>query len=304
MREIDISEPFDEYLENLASRNLRPKTIQHTRRAIVDFIFTNHIICPEDILPEHIERYEERLLDYGLAVNTRRSKLGSVRDFLLYLRARSMVLFDASALIELPKPEKALPRDILTEEEIKELFSLPTLNGRKGIRIRAIVEMLYGTGIRRKELLNLDLYDLDIKQRTLLVRQGKGRKDRLLPVPRTTIKYVRRYIQNKRKNRDRALFLDETGTRLDDGELQNSMYYLGRIAEEKIDARKRITCHVFRHSIATHLVQRGVDIRYVQAFLGHADLASTQIYTRIAATHAAEELERCHPREKMKIPFQ
>ncbi len=304
MRERSVGDFLSEYLEHQTSLNLTAGSIESKRLAIIDFVTTNHIICPEDIVPDHIKRYEEKLLDSGIAVNTRRGKLASIRDFLLYLRARSMVLFDASVLVELPKPEKALPRDILTEEEMKELLSLSTLNIIKGIRIRAIVEMLYGTGIRRKELLNLDLYDLDMKQRTLLVRQGKGRKDRLLPVPRRTLEYVKRYIQDKRKNRDRALFLDETGIRLDENELQNSMYHLGRIARERLYIRKRITCHVFRHSIATHLVQRGVDIRYVQAFLGHADLSSTQIYTRIAAAHAARELDTYHPREKMKIPFQ
>jgi len=301
-----IADLLDEYLEHLQSRNLGRKTISHQRSAVSAFLQMNRIGEAADVVPADIKRFEEKLLKDRLASGTKRSKLGAVRDFLLFLRARGLVLFDASALVVLPKMEKPLPRVILTEEEIKRLLALPMLNRVKGLRMRAIVEVFYGTGIRRSELLNLDLYDLDMRERTLLVRQGKGSKDRLLPVPRTTLRYVREYIETvrvRRPGRIRALFIDRAGDRLDDNELQGTMRYLRKKARLSAQIRKPITCHVFRHSIATHLVRRGVDIRYVQAFLGHADLATTQIYTRVAAAQMAREVARSHPREKMRIPL-
>jgi integrase/recombinase XerD len=301
-----IANLLDEYLEHLQSRNLGRKTISHQRNAVSAFLQVNRIGEPADVVPADIRRFEEKLLEDGLASGTKRFKLGAVRDFLLFLRARGLVLFDASALFVLPKMEKPLPRVVLTEEEIKRLLALPMLNRVKGLRMRAIVEVFYGTGIRRQELLNLDLYDLDMRERTLLVRQGKGGKDRILPVPRTTLKYVKEYIETvraRRRSRRRALFVDRGGDRLDDNELQGTIRYLGRVGRTRLGIGKPITCHVFRHSIATHLVRRGVDIRYVQAFLGHADLATTQIYTRVAAAQAAREVLRAHPREKMKIPL-
>lgn len=301
MRKRPINDFLRVYTDNLTSRNLARRTIEHVQRTITDFIMLNQIIHPEDILPRHIERWEETLIVF--ATNTRRGKLATLRDFLLYLRGRGVLLFDASAVIELPRPEKVLPRAVLTEEEISKVLSLSALNHTRGLRIRAMIEILYGTGIRRNELLNLDLYDLDIRKRTLFVRQGKGRKDRLLPVPRTTVEYVRAYMGKLRKKGGKALFLDGKGDRLNDNELQASVYRIARQARDRLDITKPISCHVFRHSIATHLVQRGVDIRYVQAFLGHADLSSTQIYTRMGASHLSRELMRKHPREKMKIPL-
>ena len=303
----NIADNLHDYLRHLESRNFSPSTVSIRRHAVTEFILHNKIISAEDIVPSHVRSYQALLAERNLADNTRVVKLTSVRSFLTFLRERDLILLNVSSIISIPRVRKALPKAILTEEEVTRLLQMPMLNSRKGLRLRAIVELFYGTGIRRGELLNLNLYDLAMKERTLFVRQGKGKKDRVLPVPKTTLKHVGKYITTVRSripNTSKALFVDRSdGTRLVYGELQASIYRLTTDARKTLGMEKRITCHVFRHSIATHLMQRGVDIRYVQAFLGHERLETTQIYTRVAMKHAANVIRSLHPREKMKIPL-
>ena len=302
MRGNSIHEVLEEYLAHLRGRNLNGKTLLRKRNSIVDFLFANRIIYPEDILPDHVRGFQESIPDSGFGNSTQRINLANVREFLDYLREQGLILFDPSALIRLPKIEKPLPRTVLTQEDVRNLLQIGILEA--DLRLRAVVEILYGTGIRRGELLNLDLYDLDIQKRILFVREGKGGKDRILPVPRTTTTYLRDYIRKtSRRRKDGALFVGDMGRRIAPRQLEKAIRSLEEAALREAGIRKHITCHVFRHSIATHLLENGVDIRYVQAFLGHEKLETTQIYTRVEVSHLARELQRAHPREKMKIPL-
>ena len=305
-----ITELMASYLMHLESLNYSPNTVLIRQREVRAFLSTMHVNTTAAILPQTLTTYQAHLRGRQLADNTRIVKLVSVRSFLQYLRTKGCILFNADILLTIPKSGRTLPRAILTEEEMKALLHLPILNNPRAARLRAIVELLYGTGIRRAELLKLDLYDLDMPRRTLLIREGKGGKDRLLPIPKTVRRWVTRYITGRRAytckhyQTSRALFVDLTnGTRLENSELDMSMRRLRNAARDELGIEKPITCHTFRHSIATHLLQHGVDIRYIQELLGHAQLSTTQIYTRIATVHAGKELRRCHPREKMKVPL-
>ena len=290
------------YLEHLKGRDLCIKTVSRRRSVIINFLFDNAITAPEEILPEHLHRHQETLPLCNIGISTQRFNLASIKDFLRYLRDRNLILTDVDAHIQLPRLGKPLPRIVLTQDEMSALLGLDLLD--TDLQLRALVELLYGTGIRRSELRNLDLYDLDLQKRVIFIRNGKGKKDRMIPVLKKTVGHLRTYIRATSKQReDSALFIGVHGRRLIPSQLDKAMHTLKDAARREAQITKRITCHIFRHSIATHLLECGLDIRYVQAFLGHEKLETTQIYTHVATSHLAAELKRCHPREKMKLPL-
>jgi len=302
-----IGEYLEEYIRHLESRNMSPRTVSLRSRMIREFIGVTGLTSIEELVPDRLAAYQRTLAGRGLARSTVIVKLTSLRGFLEFLKERNLCLLEGSVHLGIPRGGRYLPRAVLTEGEVRRILALPDLARPAGMRLRAIMEILYGTGIRKSELLNLALQDLDLRERSLLVRQGKGAVDRLLPVPRRTVGHVRAYIATRRgglKRRTRRLFLNaRDGSAMSDACLQAVMRELGRRARKELGIEKPVTCHVFRHSIASHLLARGLDIRFIQAFLGHAQLASTQIYTRVVRKHASREVQRRHPREKMKIPF-
>ena len=288
---------LEDWKRRLTGRGLNRKYVSSRVRAVEDFISKLSSGSPESVTPGHLHEYQRMISRRKYHTCTVRRKLSAVRDFILYLRQRGLTLLDAQAEITLPGAERSLPRDIFTEAEIREIIF--SLRGLKRLRIRAAVELFYATGIRRHELLSLDLYDLDIRERTLLIRRGKGGHDRLVPVARSALETVCDYIRRKRAKhaeRSSALFIKRDGERMNENDIQNMFYGI----RKRMNIKKRLSPHALRHSIATHLVRRGVDIRCVQAFLGHADMSTTQIYTRVVVEDLRREIDRCHPRNKMR----
>ena len=282
---------------NLQSQGLNRKYISSQVKAVEDFISEISFGLPQQITPEHLHEYQRIISEKKYHTRTVRIKLSAVRDFILHLRQKGLTLLDPQAEITFAATKRSLPRDIFTETEIREI--LFSLCGIKRLRIRAAVELFYATGIRKNELLSLNLYDLDIRERALLIRQAKGGRDRLVPVARSALKTVCDYIRGvrlKHAQRSSALFIKRDGERMNENDIQGMFYGIRR----RMNIKKRLSPHALRHSIATHLVRRGVDIRYVQAFLGHADLSSTQIYTRVVMDDLRREIDRCHPRNKMR----
>jgi len=175
-------------------------------------------------------------------------------------------------------------------------MALPDIRDPLGIRDRAILETFYATGARRSELTNLDLSDLDASNQTLLIRKGKGNKDRLLPIGKTALHWLDQYLEKSRPKlllevSEQALFLSGYGQRLSPG-------YLGNWVAKTIkaaDIQKQGSCHLLRHSCATHMHENGADIRVIQQLLGHARLDTTSIYTQVAITHLKEVYQRTHP---------
>jgi len=218
-------------------------------------------------------------------------------NFLRYLAKAGFLLLDLSGEVILPKLKKDLPRDILSYREVKQLLSRPDVEEPLGLRDRAILEVLYASGLRRKELVRLDLYDVDLEKRTLMVRQGKGHKDRMLPLGRWACHYLKLYLEKSRPlalpdASEKALFLGRRGQRLTPGQV-------GRIVQEyakNLAPGKHLACHALRHTFATHLLEAGANIRAIQELLGHVDLRSTQIYTRISPQELKKIHKKCHPR--------
>ena len=203
------------------------------------------------------------------------------------------MLRDPAQAIPLPKIRR-LPRGILTEGQARRLVAAPFPGSRIGKRDRAILETLYGTGIRLGEAARADVTDLDLRERVLLVRSGKGKKDRIVPVPGRAAAALDTYLTEARpelvKRLDGALFISRHGGRL-------SLVGLRAIVRRHGGAiGVDVSPHALRHTCATHLLRGGADIRHVQELLGHRCLATTALYTRVAIKDLREVLARAHPR--------
>jgi integrase/recombinase XerD len=196
-----------------------------------------------------------------------------------------------------------LPRHALTLSEVEAVLAQADLTNLCGLRDRAIMETLYSTGLRRTEALTLELADLDRERDTVLVRQGKGKKDRFVPIGRRALAWIDKYLAEVRPKfltdaRTTTLFLSSRG-----GPLQsNQLSALVRKYLEQAGIAKPGACHLFRHTAATLMLEGGADVRYIQAFLGHNSLATTQIYTHVSILKLREVHERTHPARLFRTP--
>jgi integrase/recombinase XerD len=252
----------------------------------------------EDLRAYQSEMLSRRKADgrlYTSGHHTNRVK--ALKSFFGFLYRRSFLLHDPAAALEFPRQEKRLPRTILTPQEARRIVEAPGSRSPWELRDRAILETLYGTGIRASELANLLPSDVDTEERVLRVVLGKGRKDRNVPLTRAAATAIEAYLvkgraQLVRGEASRPLFLANAGGHLTRGLLSTIV----RHWTEEAGVKKHVTCHTFRHSVATHLLKRGADIRHIQALLGHASLGTTEIYTRVVIQDLKDVVRRAHPR--------
>jgi integrase/recombinase XerD len=234
---------------------------------------------------------------YSIPEQTHR--IASVKKLFRFLYRRGYVLSDPSGAVEYPRPEKRLPRGILTRDEARKLVEAPDTQTPLGLRDRAILEVFYGTGIRAGELAKLKTTDVDVEDRILRVVLGKGAKDRNVPLTRAAAEATEAYLVEGRPRlrgamKARWLFLAVRGGRLYDSLLNEVV----QGAAKKAGIEKHVTCHTLRHSVATHLLKGGADIRHIQALLGHACLSSTERYTHVEISDLTRVVKRAHPRGK------
>jgi len=251
----------------------------------------------------HLARYARRLEQHRtkkgepLAAATRASMLSTVRRFFAFLLSRGLILGNPALSLKLPKA-KHLPRGVLSEAQARRLMAAPfpwTLVGR---RDRAILEIVYGSGLRIGEVVRADLSDLDLRERVLLVRNGKGKKDRFVPVTGRAAAALELYLRDSRpalaKNADPALFLATHGGRLQGPGLRAQVERHGRAIGATL------TPHALRYTCATHLLKGGASIRHVQELLGHKRLTTTALYTRVVVEDLRQVIARAHPRERAR----
>lgn len=220
-----------------------------------------------------------------------------LKSFYGFLVRRGFLLQNPTGLLEYPRVEQRLPRGILSREEVRRLLDGPGRRTPVELRDRAILETLYATGIRAGELANLELGHVDTEERLLQVVLGKGRKDRTVPLTRVAAVALEEYLLSGRPRlrgarTSRLLFLAQRGGRLGNDALND----LVRAWAERAGLDKRVTCHTFRHSAATHLLKGGADIRHIQELLGHSSLATTERYTRVEVSDLEAVLRKAHPR--------
>ncbi len=260
------------------------------------------------VLADYLAHLTARKTDYNraepttLSVKTLAAEASVLRSFFRWLAAKRVVLFDPAEHLVLGDRTQPLPKAVLTEAEVRALLRAPRQD-ILGLRDHAIFETLYSTGLRRAELCALDLYDVDPGNELVRVRHGKGGRDRVVPIGSWALIAIRRYLRESRphlavKPKEPALFVAAiTHRRLG----IKTLNLIVRKHAEAAGIEKRVTPHVLRHTCATHLLQGGADIRYVQAILGHASVATTQIYTRVAIEDLVAVHRQHHPRRTMKI---
>jgi integrase/recombinase XerD len=276
------------------ARTVLPRLFDHLRSEGVDDVRA----AREADLLSFIRRTSERLSARSgepLTAWTVFAHLTCVRAFFVFLEKQGEILANPARELVLRKPQR-LPR-ALGEEETRRLMAAPPYWCATGQRDRAILEVLYGTGIRAGECSRLDLQDVDLGEGRLLVRNGKGRKDRIVPLVGQALTALARYLREVRHAlvrdpREQAVFLSAIGTRLSSLLLQRQV---GRYAKA---LGLRVSPHVLRHSCATHLLRHGADVREIQLLLGHRALETTALYTKVDVTNLREVIARAHPRER------
>jgi site-specific recombinase XerD len=224
-------------------------------------------------------------------------RLSSVKTLFRFLYQRGYVLTDPSAPVAYPRREMRLPRGVLSREETRKLVEAPDTGTPLGLRDRAILETFYGTGIRAGELAKLKTIDVDTEDKVLRVVLGKGAKDRNVPLTRAAAEAIEAWVLHGRPKirgaaRSPWLFLALRGGRMYP-DLLNGVV---QAAAKKTGLEKHATCHTLRHSVATHLLKGGADIRHIQKLLGHRSLQSTERYTHVEVSDLSKVLRRAHPR--------
>lgn len=227
-------------------------------------------------------------------------KVRAIKRLFEYLEEANIIFINPAEFIQEPKKERGLPRNILNPAEARQILDQPNLGTLKGIRDRAMLELFYSTGIRIEEFCSLSIYDADLQGGMLRINKGKGKKDRVVPMGKHAVRFLREYIAKvrphfTRRNRTvRRLFIDAFGKPLSKQMTGVSIRDYARAAGIK----KQVTAHTFRHSFATSLIKNGADIVAVQKMLGHADLKTTEIYLRTIGVDLKAAHQKSHPREK------
>lgn len=238
----------------------------------------------------------------AITLSTVLHRLTSLKGFCRWLVKEMVVFQDPAEDLEIPRMPAQMPKVILTQEEARKLLDAPDLRSPVGYRDKALLELLYATGTRTSELLKLRVSDLDFKARTVFVRKGKGNKDRLLVVASEALGYTREYVEKVRprfakrmkKGDDGTLFLNYTGAKVE----INAICAIIRRTTKAAGLDKHITALTFRHSIASHLLENGMDIRFIQEFLGHEKMSTTQVYAKVTLSGLRKHYNKHHPRER------
>jgi integrase/recombinase XerD len=302
------------YLERLHVKNYSAGTIKHADDHVHHFIgwcAERSVTRASEVTKPMIDRYQRSLFYHRrtngqpLSFRTQYLMLSSLKHFFRWLVRENHILYNPASEIELPRVERRLPKHVLTANEADRIITQPDVATPFGLRDRAMLEVLYSTGMRRSELAHLSIYDVDAERGIVFIRQGKGKKDRVVPIGDRAIAWLQKYLDEARPSLvnepdDGFMFLAYTGQPF-------SPDLLTRWVAGYVDAAnigKRGSCHLFRHSVATLMLERGADIRYVQEMLGHASIETTQFYTKVSirqlkqihtATHPTAKLERSTP---------
>ncbi len=300
-----FSVAVEDHLLWLRSHGYASSTVANRARhlgALAQFFAELGIDDPAQVGFAGVESYQRHLFHHKkrdgspLSFRTQAQRLIPVRVFFSWLSSQGRIGVDPSIGVVLPNAEHRLPEATLTAMEADAVLAVPDVTSPLGLRDRAILEVLYSTAIRRSELISLKIWDVDHARGTVFVRQGKGARDRHVPIGDAALVWVARYVELVRprlgrRQDDDVLFLSASGEPL-------CADWLSRTVTAYIRAgapTKHGSCHLFRHSAATLMLEGGADIRYVGEMLGHAKLETTQLYTRVSiaklrAVHAA-----CHP---------
>jgi integrase/recombinase XerD len=301
----NMADYADAYLSWLEVRNYSLETIEGRRYALDLFLGwcgERELVRAGEVSKQILESYMRFLHRYRkangkpLGHSSQRGHIGAVRDFFKWLCRSDHIPFNPASELEMPRPEKRLPEEPLSIAQVETVLGQPDLTDPLGVRDRAIMEMFYSSGMRRSELTRLELCDVNPERRTIQVRQGKGKKDRVIPIGARALKWLERYLEDVRPQlllsmNEHALFLSSYGEAFNPDVLSRKVSkYI-----KQADIGRGGSCHLFRHSCATHMLENGADIRFIQQLLGHEKLETTQIYTEVSIKQLQEVHARTHP---------
>lgn len=264
-------------------------------KLFLEYLRENEIPSFKQVNKEVIVNYMQSEKNNNKANSSILRSVSSLRKFFQYLAQEKIIEKDPMLLIDTPKKKQHLPQ-VLIKEEVEKLLRSPNTGQVLGLRDRAMLELMYATGLRISEIINLKLEDLHLTMGTLQTL-GKGHKERIVPVGDEAIKWVNRYLEEARpkllkQKRSNYLFLNFHGNNL----TRQGVWKNLKAEVRKAGIQKNITPHTLRHSFATHILENGADLRIVQELLGHADISTTQIYTHLSNKQLADIYNRAHPR--------
>jgi len=298
-----------QFLEWSAAVGYSPDTIRIRETTLGWFLAwceDRSVLAPRDLTRTVIDRYQQHLyhhrksngepLTYGSQVN----RLNPVRAFCKWLVRENLLLYDPAAALVLVRPPKRLPL-VPTLEQVETILNGADVSSDDGLRDRAIMEVFYSSGLRRSELMRLKRHELDLAAHVVWVREGKGRKDRVVPIGERACAWVRKYLEDIRprsvNSKDpETLFLMDTNRAFTKNALTNLLQKYVRAA-----GIERGACHLLRHAMATHMLENGADVRFIQAILGHSDLETTAVYTHVAIGKLKEVHAATHPARSTRM---
>lgn len=290
---------LNEFINYLAvERGLAQNTLESYGRDLRqynDYLSNSHLDLIKNTDRNTILNYLRSLQSKGRAVSTISRNLAAIKSYYQYLMRERYIDQDPAANLESPKLEKKLPK-ILTISEVEELLKQPNTTLPAGLRDKAMLELLYATGIRVSELIALNISDVNLDM-AYIKCYGKGAKERIVPLGSIAARCVQEYMNKGRSKLVRtydepALFVNHHGNRL----TRQGFWKIIKKYAQEANINKDITPHTLRHSFATHLLENGADLRSVQEMLGHADISTTQIYTHVTKNRLKEVYDKTHPR--------
>ncbi len=281
-------------------RNLSPYTVRNYSTDVLgflDFLRRTGVPSLEEVSATHVRQYLGELLDSGIVRASVARKLSALRSFFRFLNNEGLIHDDPLSKISGPKRERRLP-DFLTANEIRTLIEAPDISTPYGLRDRALLELLYASGLRLSEIVSLDTNQVDVATRQIRVR-GKGSKERMVLMGTPAAAALEAYLKTGRpkllgNRKTKALFLNRYGERIAERRIQ----YLLKAYAQQVGLSERVHPHTLRHTFATHMLDGGADLRVVQELLGHANLSSTQVYTHVTKGQMRRRYLEAHPRSK------
>ncbi len=290
---------LDSFLSYLAvERGLSENTLESYGRDVgkfLTFIEKQGINSPEDIKYNHVLDYLSHCKERGFTATTTVRNIVSIKQFFKYLLLEKVIQENPTAHIRTPQMKKSIP-GVITLDEVERILAAPDESTPEGLRDAAMLEMLYATGVRVSELIGVKLNDVNFELGFIIV-YGKGSKERIVPIGDKARDKLLQYLRDSRpallKSKDsKALFV----TRLGKGMTRQGFWKIIKSNALKADITKKISPHTLRHSFATHLLERGADLRTIQLMLGHSDISTTQIYTHVESERLKEIHKKYHPR--------
>lgn len=309
---ISMQRLISEFKDFMTAQYYSERTITSYSANILSFLaflekYYPRINAFEQISKDILYDYQNYLTNYKsekgeyISSTTQRLKLTALKKLFSYLIKKDYILIDPTSSLDMPREEQRLTRNILTEQEVKELLNNIPSRTPVGIRNRAIIELFYGCGLRTSELCNLKVGDINLNEQTVRIIKGKGNKDRIVPIGQYAAHYIQVYLNKARNYMLRKtiydpgnLFLSLRGNPFNKCTI-NKTVMQSVLKGLKID--KHISCYSFRHSVATHLLANHLDIAYIAKLLGHASLKTTQRYLRIEIEDLKKMYCLHHPRE-------